>query len=146
MGDAGSTLLGFMLACVALILIQPARADIPPVFILWTMPIPIFELFTSTGRRLFRGTSPMRADHGHFHYKFMNAGFSVRLTFMLYVIVSAGSAWFGVMALETEVPEPLMLVLFVAFFVAWLAFARLAPAIGSVLPLRLRRNLENLPH
>lgn len=146
MGDAGSTLLGFMLACVALILIQPARADIPPVFILWTMPIPIFELFTSTGRRLFRGISPMRADHGHFHHKFVHAGFSVRLTFMLYVVVSAGSAWFGVMALEAGVPEPVMFGLFVAFFMAWLAFVRLAPAIGSVLPLRLRRHVENLPH
>ena len=146
MGDAGSTLLGFLLACIALILIQPAPADIPPVFILWTMPIPIFELFTTTGRRLLRGMSPMRADHGHFHYKFVNAGFSVRLTFMLYVTVSAGSAWFGVMALEAGVPEPVMFALFVAFFVIWLAFVRLAPAVGSVLPLRLRRHLENLPH
>jgi hypothetical protein len=35
--------------------------------------------------------------------------------------------------------------LFVAFFVVWLAFVRLAPAIGSVLPQRLRRQVENLP-
>ena len=76
----------------------------------------------------------------------MKAGFSVRLTFMLYVIVSAGSAWFGVMALKAGVPEPVMFALFVAFFVVWLAFVRLAPAVGSVLPMRLRRNLENLPH
>lgn len=145
MGDAGSTLLGFMLACVALILIQPARADIPPVFILWTMPIPIFELFTTTGRRLLRGISPMRADHGHFHYKFVNAGFSVRLIFMVYVIVSAGSAWFGVMALEERVLEPIMFALFVAFYVVWLAFAHMAPAIGARLPMRLRRHVENLP-
>ena len=34
---------------------------------------------------------------------------------------------------------------FVAFFVLWLVFVRLAPAIGARLPLRLRRQVENLP-
>jgi UDP-GlcNAc:undecaprenyl-phosphate GlcNAc-1-phosphate transferase len=144
MGDAGSTLLGFMLACVALILIQPARADIPPVVILWMMPIPIFELFTSTARRLFRGMSPMRADDGHFHYKFGWAGFSVRLTFLLYVIISAGSAWFGVLALEAGIAEHVMFGLFMLFYAGWLLLVRLAPAIGSRLPMRLRRHVENL--
>lgn len=145
MGDAGSTLLGFVLACVALLLIQPTRADIPPVFILWMMPIPIFELFTSTARRLMRGMSPMRADDGHFHYRLVKAGFSVRLVFALYVAISGFAAWGGIAALQAGTPEPLMFGLFVAFFVAWLAFVHFAPAIGARLPMRLRRQLENLP-
>jgi UDP-GlcNAc:undecaprenyl-phosphate GlcNAc-1-phosphate transferase len=145
MGDAGSTLLGFMLACIALILIQPARADIPPVFILWTMPIPIFELFTTTGRRLFRGMSPMRADDGHFHHYFVKAGFSVRLVFSLYVAVSLLSVWGGIAALQAGVPEPVMFGFFLFFFALWLAFVRLAPQIGARLPVRLRRQVENLP-
>jgi len=145
MGDAGSTLLGFMLACIGLILVQPTRADIPPVFILWMMPIPIFELFTTTARRLLRGHSPVRADDGHFHNHFVKAGFSVRLVFSLYAGISVLSAWAGAKALESGVAEPLMFGLFVAFFALWLAFARFAPAIGARLPLRLRRQVENLP-
>lgn len=145
MGDAGSTLLGFMLACVALILVQPTRANIAPVFVLWMLPIPIFELFTTTARRLMRGTSPMRADEGHFHHHFVKAGFSVRLVFTMYVVISVLSVWAGVAALEAGVAEPVMFGLFLLFFVGWLVFVRFAPAIGAQLPKRLRRNLENLP-
>jgi len=145
MGDAGSTLLGFMLACIALILVQPTRADVAPVFILWMLPIPIFELFTTTGRRLFRGISPMRADDGHFHHHFVKAGFSVRLVFGMYLAVSALSVWAGVAALEAGVSEPVMFGLFLLFYALWLGFVRLAPAIGARLPLRLRRQVENLP-
>ncbi|MGH6891107.1 MAG: MraY family glycosyltransferase [Dongiaceae bacterium] len=146
MGDAGSTLLGFMLACIALILVQPARADVPPVFILWMMPIPIFELFTTTGRRLFRGRSPMHADEGHFHHRFVQAGFSVRLVFAMYLVTSGLSAWFGVVALEAGIEDPVMCLLFFVFYGSWLVLDRLAPAIGRLLPTRLRRDLENVPY
>jgi UDP-GlcNAc:undecaprenyl-phosphate GlcNAc-1-phosphate transferase len=145
MGDAGSTLLGFMLACIGLILVQPSHADIPPVFILWMMPIPIFELFTTTARRLVRGHSPVRGDSSHFHHHFIKSGFSVRLVFVMYAGISLLSAWGGIAALQGGVPEPVMFGLFVLFFVLWLAFVRLAPAIGERLPLRLRREVEKLP-
>lgn len=145
MGDAGSTLLGFMLACIALILIRPSGSDVPPVLILWMMPIPIFELFTSTARRLMRGSSPIRADDGHFHHHFAKAGFSVRLIFSIYVVISALSVGLALVAFVIEIAEPLMFGLFLVFFAAWHAFARSARAIGSRLPLRLRRDLENLP-
>jgi len=144
MGDAGSTLLGFLLACLGLILVQPSRADIAPVFVLWMMPIPIFELFATTARRLLRRASPMRADDGHFHHRFVKAGFSVRLVFTMYVIISVLSAWAGLAGLLAGVPEPLMFGLFVVLFLTWLAFVHLAPAIGARLPARLRRQLEDL--
>lgn len=146
MGDAGSTLLGFVLAAVALILVQPARADIPPAIILWMMPIPIFELFTSTIRRVVKGISPMQADNGHFHHALVQAGFSVRLIFALYLGVSAISAAVGVLALREGVAEPIVFLLFLVFFAAWLLFMRQAPAIAQVLPHRMRRELENLTH
>jgi len=146
MGDAGSTLLGFVLAGVALTLVQPARADVAPVFILWMMPIPIFELFTSTGRRAAKGLSPMLADDGHFHHKFIKAGFSVRLVFAVYLGVSALSACWAVVGLRAGVAEPLMFALFLVFFVAWLGFVKLTPKLSTVLPHRWRRELDNLPH
>lgn len=145
MGDAGSTLLGFVLACVALSLIQPTRADIPPVFVLWMLPIPIFELFTSTARRLIQGMSPMKADNGHFHHTLLRAGFSVRLTFFIYFVVSIGSAIIGVVAWRQGVVEPLMFGTFVMFFAAWLGFIAIAPRIAAALPMWLRRDEENLP-
>lgn len=146
MGDAGSTLLGFVLACVALLLIQPSRANIPPVFILWMLPIPIFELFASTGRRIMRGASPMQADQGHFHYLLVRSGFSVRLIFLIYLAVSIGSMVAGISAWRAGLPEPIMFGLFVLVFLAWLGFIRFSPAIGTLLPVQLRRERENLAH
>jgi UDP-GlcNAc:undecaprenyl-phosphate GlcNAc-1-phosphate transferase len=145
MGDAGSTLLGFMLACIGLILVQPTRADIPPVFILWIMPIPIFELFTTTARRLLRGYSPVRGDSNHFHHHLVRAGFSVRLVFVIYAGISLLSAWGSIAALHAEVSESVMFGLFLLFYALWLGFVRLAPTIGARLPVRLRRQVENLP-
>lgn len=146
MGDAGSTLLGFVLAGVALVLVQPTRADIAPVFILWMMPIPIFELFTSTVRRAVKGMSPMQADDGHFHHSLLKAEFSVRLIFVIYLGASAVSAFMGLRALRAGVPEPLMFGAFLIFFALWLVFIRSAPAISAALPHRWRRELDNLPH
>jgi UDP-GlcNAc:undecaprenyl-phosphate GlcNAc-1-phosphate transferase len=146
MGDAGSTLLGFVLACVALALIQPGRGDVPPVFILWMLPIPIFELFTSTSRRLIRGISPMRADQGHFHHQLLHAGYSVRLIFAIYLGVSVSAATYGIAAHWAGLPEPVMFGVFLLLFVAWLGFMRLAPWIGVYLPTQLRREKERLAH
>lgn len=145
MGDAGSTLLGFLLASIALLLVQPTHADIPPIFILWMMPIPIFELFATTARRLWHRRSLIHADDGHFHHRFVSAGFSVRLIFALYVGTSLVSAWAGVAALQVGVPEPVMFALFVALFALWIALVKFAPAIGARLPVRMRRQVENLP-
>ena len=146
MGDAGSTLLGFALAGIALIAVQPTRMDVAPVFVLWMMPIPIFELFTSTARRIAKGMSPMEADDGHFHHLLIKDGFSVRLVFAVYLGVSAVSACLGVAALHAGMPEPLMLGAFLVFFAAWLGFAKQASTLVSLLPHRWRRELDNLPH
>lgn len=146
MGDSGSTLIGFLLACIALILVQPAGADIPPAVILWLLPVPIFEIFTTTARRVLRGLPAMSADSGHAHYRLVDAGFSVRLTFLIYVLVSAGSALFGIASYRQGMGEPLLFGLFIAFYMVWLAFIRRAPAIGAMLPPPLRRNLEKLTH
>ena len=74
MGDAGSTMLGFVLAGLALLAVQPRGAGMPPVVVLWLLPVPILELFTSTIRRAVTGLSPMQADRGHFHHRLLDAG------------------------------------------------------------------------
>ncbi|MEO8316345.1 MAG: MraY family glycosyltransferase, partial [Pseudomonadota bacterium] len=78
MGDAGSTLLGFLLAGLSLELVQSKGVALSPIVVVWLMPIPIFELFTSTARRIVRGLPPTQADSGHFHHLLIAAGLSVR--------------------------------------------------------------------
>lgn len=134
MGDAGSTLLGFVLAGLALTLVQPGPAKLSPIMVLWMMPIPIFELFTSTARRIVRGMSPTEADTGHFHHRLVRAGMSVRAICALYFVVSVASCAFGIWADRVDVPEPLMFVGFCLMFGAWLALVRVADRVVPLLP------------
>lgn len=138
MGDAGSTLLGFVLACVSLTMIQPDRADIPPALVLWLMPIPILELFSSTFRRMAKGQSPLHADANHFHHRLLRAGFAVREVFVLYFAVSGLGVAMGIVSYRLGASD---LVLFAGFLVAggvWLLFVRHAERLVPKLFVRPR--------
>lgn len=120
MGDAGSTLLGFALAGLALVAIQPTGPGLPPVVVLWLLPVPIVELFTTTIRRMFKGMSPMQADRGHYHHRLLDAGFSVRAVFLLYVGLSTTSALIGVTAWQAGASEGALFGAFVGLSLLWL--------------------------
>lgn len=139
MGDAGSTLLGFVLAALSLVLIQPEVVDLPPPLVLWLMPIPIFELFTSTARRIVHGISPAQADTGHFHHVLVRSGLSVRAVCTLYFVVSAASCCVGVWGYRTDVPENLLFLGFCLAFASWLLMIRFMPRLVAILPSWFRR-------
>jgi UDP-GlcNAc:undecaprenyl-phosphate GlcNAc-1-phosphate transferase len=141
MGDAGSTLLGFVLAGLSLRLIQapPDSIGFAPVLVLWLMPIPIFELFASTVRRLVRGMPPTQADSGHFHHVLVKAGFSVRAIWGLYAIISLVCCTTGIWAWRHQVAEPVMFAGFLLLFSAWIWFVRSSESIVKYLPAPLRR-------
>jgi UDP-GlcNAc:undecaprenyl-phosphate/decaprenyl-phosphate GlcNAc-1-phosphate transferase len=141
MGDAGSTLLGFVLSGLALYLVQPQPESIGlnPVIVLWLMPIPIFELFASTARRLVKGMPPTQADSGHFHHVLVKAGFSVRAICALYFLSSIVCCVAGVWAWSNGIPEPLLFTGFVALFGAWLLVVRNAASLAQILPHWLQR-------
>ena len=139
MGDAGSTLLGFVFAALSLGLVQSNHANINPVCILWLVPIPIFELFTSTTRRLLQGKSPLAADNSHFHHRLMAAGFSVRAIFFTYFTFTLLSVAVSVAARRTGVHEPAMFGGFCLLFALWLGFVAVAHRVVIYLPQGWRR-------
>lgn len=139
MGDAGSTLLGFVLAGLALVAIQPHRQGLPPVVVLWLLPIPIIELFTSTIRRAVTGLSPMQADRGHFHHQLLEAGFSVKAVFILYLFVSSASAVAGIGMWKLGLGEPFLFYLFLGMSGIWLLATHNVKKLVSYLPESLRR-------
>jgi UDP-GlcNAc:undecaprenyl-phosphate GlcNAc-1-phosphate transferase len=139
MGDAGSTLLGFLLAGLSLALVQSKGVALSPIIIVWVMPIPIFELFTSTARRIVRGLPPTQADSGHFHHLLISAGLSVRAICALYFVASVASCAFGIWAYRNDIPEPLLFVGFCLAFGGWLILVRNARHFVAVLPQWFRR-------
>lgn len=141
MGDAGSTLLGFMLAGLSLGLVQP-QADgsaIAPVTILWLMPLPIFELFGTTVRRLVQGIPLAVADAGHFHHRLAEKGLSVRAICALYVLVSLLSATTGLYMSGHGVPQHVMFLGYLVLGGLWMGVLSQAPAIARSAPAWVRR-------
>jgi len=139
MGDAGSTLLGFLLAGMSLKLVQSNEVNLEPMLILWLMPIPIFELFSSTARRIARGMPPTQADNGHFHHRLVAAGMSVRAVCALYFVVSVAGCAFAVWAYKSQVAVPILFAGFCGAFGGWMLFVRSASRFVVVLPPWFRR-------
>ena len=87
MGDAGSMMLGALLAWFAILLanggttIQPP----PPFAILWMLGLPVLDTVVLMVRRIRQGRSPFSAGRDHMHHIWMHAGFTPGETTLLMV-------------------------------------------------------------
>jgi len=77
LGDAGSTLLGFMVVWTLVRTSQGEQALVAPATALWFAAIPLLDTVTLMIRRICRGKSPFEADQEHLHHLLQRAGLSV---------------------------------------------------------------------
>lgn len=89
LGEGGSTLVGFMLGVLSIILGGKIATA------LLVMGIPILDVAWVIARRLWYRTSPFQADRQHLHFRILDIGFSHRQAVM---ILYAISAVFGITA------------------------------------------------
>lgn len=113
MGDSGSTLLGFAVALLCISVSQDQSPAVKPVTILWIVAIPLFELCWTVIRRCIHGISPFSSDQNHLHHMFLRAGFSVKVTFVTFVLLAISLAATGIMLERLEVPDFLSLALLI---------------------------------
>jgi undecaprenyl-phosphate alpha-N-acetylglucosaminyl 1-phosphatetransferase len=78
MGDAGSTLLGFVIAFSLVRLSQPGGEPLAAVDTLWCVALPAMDLMAVMYRRMRRKLSPFKADRRHLHHRLLDAGFTPR--------------------------------------------------------------------
>ena len=142
MGDAGSTLLGFFFAALAIEVTQAGPGRVSPVVILWLIPLPIIEVLTTTVRRIAQGRSPIHADNSHAHHVLLQSGFSVRAIWLIYLFVSAACALFGVTADDRGVAHPALFIGFLAVMAVWVGFVANARRVAAWLPAFLRRDVR----
>lgn len=109
MGDAGSTLIGFVLAW-SLIDLSQRDGVLAPVDVLWCVALPVMDTLAVMYQRMRRGLSPFRADRRHLHHLLRDAGFSPRKT--LAMIVAAGALLAGLGYALRNVPDVLSLMAF----------------------------------
>jgi undecaprenyl-phosphate alpha-N-acetylglucosaminyl 1-phosphatetransferase/UDP-N-acetylglucosamine 2-epimerase len=128
MGDAGSMLLGFLLAWSLIYLSHDAVGRIAPVHVLWCVALPVMDTFAVMYRRFRKGLSPFKPDRQHLHHLLLDAGFSPRAALLVIVVASGSLAAFGY-ALRNA-PDMVNIGAFFALtaaYVFWLPQLRLEP-------------------
>jgi UDP-GlcNAc:undecaprenyl-phosphate/decaprenyl-phosphate GlcNAc-1-phosphate transferase len=80
MGDAGSNLLGLLLACVAIQGVLKTAAVVALFFPLVILAVPALDATFVIAKRIKYRRPVYSADREHFHHRFANIGFSQRRT------------------------------------------------------------------
>ena len=100
MGDAGSTMLGFILAYLLINYSQGPGAPISPVVAGWIVGLPLLDASGVILNRVFYARSPFHPDRSHMHHVLMDSGFSVNQTVLTLVSVHTLLIFFSVTIFE----------------------------------------------
>ncbi|MCB1881964.1 MAG: undecaprenyl/decaprenyl-phosphate alpha-N-acetylglucosaminyl 1-phosphate transferase [Gammaproteobacteria bacterium] len=120
MGDAGSNLLGFLLAWQFIALSQGDDPVIAPVTALWLYAVPLIDTVSVMVRRVWLKRSPFKADRGHLHHLLIDAGFRVRQVVYLMAFIQVLLAAAGVWMLWGGVPQSVSFFAFLSLFALYL--------------------------
>lgn len=138
MGDSGSTLLGFSVAWLCIVVSQGPSQSASPVAMLWVVALPLYELSWTVIRRTIRGISPFKPDNGHLHHLVLQAGFGVRAAFVLFVVLAVLLASIGITIDRMGLPDSWSFALFLITGVLVIRLSYCVDAIRKLLPRVLR--------
>jgi UDP-GlcNAc:undecaprenyl-phosphate GlcNAc-1-phosphate transferase len=119
MGDAGSMMIGLTVIWLLVLGTQNGEPCFRPVTALWVIAIPLMDMFSVMHRRIKKGKSPLSADRDHLHHIFMRFGFTSKVALIIIGIASTVFAAIGLVGEYWDVPESIMLLLFLGFFVSY---------------------------
>jgi UDP-GlcNAc:undecaprenyl-phosphate GlcNAc-1-phosphate transferase len=121
MGNAGSTVLGLIVAWSSVRLTQNPAHPISPLLAPFLVAPPIIDCLVLMVRRVANRTSPFHADRNHMHHLLMEAGYSpgeivAALTFVS-VLLGAAAA----MAFKSHAPKLVFVFAFAGMVLGYLA-------------------------
>ncbi len=114
MGDSGSLLIGFILACFAINGTNVSSSAVKILIPMVALGVPIIDTILAIIRRLRKHVHPFKADKEHIHHRLLFVGLSQRKAVILLYVVNA---LFGITAFLISVVEArhhLILLSFVA--------------------------------
>jgi UDP-N-acetylmuramyl pentapeptide phosphotransferase/UDP-N-acetylglucosamine-1-phosphate transferase len=136
LGDAGSLLLGFVMAWTLIYYTQKPVALMHPVAALWCVTIPVFDTLVVIARRIKNKRSPFAPDRNHFHHLFvdmgMKPGVALASILGLAIVVNAFGVWM------TYAISPVASLIAYGLFLMVFGFGMLHPSIERRLALKLR--------
>ncbi len=95
LGDAGSVMVGYMLAWTLIKLSQDSPTRLSTIDVLWCVALPVLDTLAVMVRRLREGKSPFKPDRGHIHHLMLNAGLTPRATLVALVALAIALAYLG---------------------------------------------------
>lgn len=95
LGDAGSMLIGYLLAWTLIHMSQTPDAHLSPVDVLWCVGLPVSDTLVVMCRRMSQGKSPFKPDRGHIHHILLRAGLGHRATLFVLIVIAASFAVVG---------------------------------------------------
>lgn len=96
LGDGGALLVGFLSGLLGLT-VFPGEIPLIPLFLL--LLTPLFDLFFSFFRRLFRGKNPFSADRSHLHHRLLSRGIPYRRAVYSLHLLSLCGVFFAILLL-----------------------------------------------
>jgi UDP-GlcNAc:undecaprenyl-phosphate GlcNAc-1-phosphate transferase len=114
LGDAGSMVLGFVIAWTAVRLSQNPAHPVSPVLGPWTVAVPLIDCVALILRRWRQGRSPFAGDRDHLHHLLLDAGYSPTVIALGLMLLSASLGAGAALALKLGLYRPLLVL---AFFV-----------------------------
>jgi UDP-GlcNAc:undecaprenyl-phosphate GlcNAc-1-phosphate transferase len=118
MGDAGSIMIGFMMAALLIALTQGEHAALDPVVAGWLVGLPLLDTASLMVRRVVSGKSPFEAGRDHLHHTLHSLGLSATATVQALVGIHLIMVSIGLFAHYSSLPNALFFWLFVATAVA----------------------------
>ena len=97
LGDAGSMLIGFILAWVLVILSQDEAKSMVPTSVLWCVAFPVIDTLSVCCRRIRTGKSPLNADREHFHHLLLDSGITAKKSLLIILICAVGFLSLGLL-------------------------------------------------
>lgn len=118
-GDAGSLLIGFLLAWFLVAMTQGGDRVMAPVTALWIFALPLFDAVGALLRRPIHGRSPFHADRTHYHHYLRDYGWTVNQTLVISVLAAGALAAIGLLGQQHHVAEHVMFYGFLGMFVLY---------------------------
>jgi len=115
LGDAGSLLLGFILAWCFIGLGSGEGRAFMPMTAVWLFALPLLDTTTLMWRRWRSGESAFAADQYHLHHAFLRAGYSVGETWIAITLLALTLAGVGVLFELGGVADYISFYAFMAF-------------------------------
>lgn len=119
LGDAGSMVLGFILAWFAVDLTHGTGRTFSPICALWVVVIPLCDCVSLMIRRRLAGGRIFGADRQHLHHYLLARGLSVGQATMTSATANLACAGIALIGWKMRVPEPVMFAGFVSLFIAY---------------------------